>query len=275
MRYSLTAALLGAAVFIFLRINRVILTFDTIRDVKIYQHKNGYRFSIDAILLFSFINLKYVSKIIDLCAGSGIIGILLAKKYLQSEVFLVELQTDLAKLAKKNIISNALQDRIRIINIDIRAFIDSSLCQEVQISKKELNGLIGQFDLVVSNPPFRKLNSGRISIGDEQAIARHEIKLSLGELIHSASLLLKNYGRFCIIHLPERLNEIFSLMRQYRIEPKRLQFVHSKLGSESKMVLIECVKGARPALKVDPPFFIYNNDGSYTQEARDILYKGI
>lgn len=246
------------------------LTFDSIRDIEICQHKNGYRFSIDSLLLFSFVNLKYVGKIIDLGAGSGIIGILLAKKYHHSEVFLVEIQSGLAKLAEKNVVSNNLQNMVRILNIDMRIFVDSSFSSVGNISKKELSGFIGRFDLAVSNPPFRKLKSGLISFGAEKSIARHEIKLSLGELIHSASVLLKNHGRFYFIHLPERLTEIFILMRQYLIEPKRLKFVHSKIDSEAKMVLIEGVKGAKPALKVDSPFFIYNKDGSYTQDAKDI-----
>ncbi len=246
------------------------LTFDTIRNIEIYQNKNGYRFSIDALLLFSFVNLNRVKKIIDLGAGSGIIGILLAKKYPEADVTLVELQEGLSNLSQKNIISNMLQDRVGIINADIRSLLEQHKNPHVynrhQISNKKLKGLFAQFGLVVSNPPFRKLKTGLISCGDEKAIARHEIKLSLSELIMSASLLLRHHGRFCLIHLPERLTEIFTFMRQYCVEPKRLRFVHSRPNSEAKMVLIEGVKGGKPDIKIESPFYIYNNDGSYTQE---------
>lgn len=248
-------------------------TFDTIRDIEICQHKNGYRFSIDALLLFSFVNLHRVQKIIDLGAGSGIIGILLAKKYLEADVTLIELQEGLSSLSHRNIASNELNDRVRIINADIKYLLELRNAQahnQLQFSNEKLKGLFAQFGLAVSNPPFRKLKTGLISCGDEKAIARHEIKLSLSELIMSASFLLRHHGRFCFIHLPERLTEIFVLMRQYSIEPKRLRFVHSRPNSEAKMVLIEGVKGGKPDLKIESPFFIYNDDGSYTQDTRNI-----
>lgn len=248
-------------------------TFDTIRDVEICQHKNGYRFSIDALLLFSFVNLQRVKKIIDIGAGSGIIGILLAKKYSEAEVLLLELQEGLAKLAERNIASNVLQDRVSILNADIRSLLELKHPQvdnKVRTPCDKLAGLFSRFNLVVSNPPFRKLKTGIISCIDERAIARHEIKLSLRELIMTSSLLLKHHGRLCLIHLPERLTEIFSFMKQYCVEPKRLRFVYSRSDSEAKMVLIEAVKGGKPDLKIESPFFIYNDNGNYTQETINI-----
>lgn len=237
------------------------LTLDSIRDIQIYQNKNGYRFSVDAILLFSFINLPRVKKIADLGAGSGIIGILLAKKYAESKVLLIELQESLARVAEKNIALNKLEKRVKVVRADLKNYNqDSSLVTE------ELRS----FDLVVSNPPFRKAKTGLLSAGDEKAIARHEIRLSLSDLVKAASSLLKHHGRFCIIHLPERLIEIIDIMRQNALELKRLRFVHSRLSSEAKMVLIEAVKGGGTGLKIEKPLFIYNEDGSYTDEMRDI-----
>ena len=240
------------------------LTLDSIRDIRIYQNKNGYRFSVDALLLFSFINLPRVKKIADLGAGSGIIGILLAKKYPHAEVTLIELQKNLARLAEKNVVLNNLGDRVKVVMADIKNLSSPthhSITPTLQHSA---------FDLVVSNPPFRKVKTGRLSIGDEKAIARHEIKLSIKDLVKAGSTLLKHHGRLCIIHLPERLTEIIEAMKENNLEPKRLRFIHSNVSTEAKMVLIEAVKGGRAGLKTERPFFIYNEDGSYTDEMREI-----
>jgi tRNA1Val (adenine37-N6)-methyltransferase len=240
------------------------LTLDSIRDIQIYQNKNGYRFSVDALLLFTFINLPRVKKIADLGAGSGIIGILLAKKYPHAEVILIELQKSLTKLAEKNVVLNNLNDRVKVVMADIKNL--SSPTQHSITPTLQYP----DFDLVVSNPPFRKVKTGRLSIGDEKAIARHEIKLSLKDLVTAGSILLKHHGRLCIIHLPERLTEIIDALKENNLEPKRLRFIHSNVSTESKMVLIEAVKGGRPGLKTEKPFFIYNEDGSYTDEMKEI-----
>ncbi|WP_333653308.1 tRNA1(Val) (adenine(37)-N6)-methyltransferase [Dissulfurispira sp.] len=240
------------------------LTLDSIRDIQIYQNKNGYRFSVDALLLFSFINLPRVKKIADLGAGSGIIGILLAKKYPDAEVILIELQKSLAKLAGKNVVLNNLGNRVKVVIADIK-----NLSYPPHHSNTP-SLHYPAFDLVVSNPPFRKVKTGRLSIGDEKAIARHEIKLSLKDLVTASSTLLKHHGRLCIIHLPERLTEIMDAMKENNMEPKRLRFIYSNISTEAKMVLIEAVKGGRAGLKTERPFFIYNEDGSYTDEMREI-----
>lgn len=245
------------------------VTLDTIRDIKICQYKDGYRFSVDSLLLFSFINLQRAGEIIDLGAGTGIIGILLAQKYPKSNVLLVELQESLAKLAQRNIELNGLGERIKIIKADVRDFVNMNNQIDDGASSKYLDS---KYDLAVSNPPFRKLKSGLLNCGDEKAIARHEIMLSLKDLIKASAYFLKHHGRLCIIHLPERLSEIITFMRQHNIEPRRLRFVHSNLYSEAKMVLIEAVKGGRPDMKVEKPFFIYENDGSYTAEM-DAIYE--
>ena len=235
------------------------LTLDFIRDVHIYQSKAGYRFSVDALLLYSFVNLQRVKKIADLGAGSGIIGLLLAKKYPGSEVTLIELQKSLVTLAEKNAALNDLQDRVNIINCDIKEL----TAESPQVTNN-------CFDLVISNPPFRRTRTGLISNVDERAIARHEIKLSLQDLFKSGSSLLKHHGRFCLIHLPERLAEIIRVMKGHDLEPKRLRFVHSSISTEAKMVLIEAVKGARSGVKTEKPLILYNKDGSYTKELEEL-----
>ncbi|MBI5188013.1 MAG: tRNA1(Val) (adenine(37)-N6)-methyltransferase [Nitrospirae bacterium] len=244
-------------------------TLDSIRDIKLYQYRYGYRFSVDALLLYSFVNLKRVSKIADLGAGSGIVGLLLAKKYPDAEVTLFELQDSLVRLAEKNITLNSLEDRVRVIKTDIRE-IKTRHSPLVTLHRMVQGVTRHCFDLIVSNPPFRGVKSGLISTGEEKAIARHEISLKLPELIDAVSYLSMAKGRFCIIYHPNRLLELIETMKKRGLEPKRLRFVHSNTSSEAKMTLLEAVNGGRSGMKVERPFYIYKKDGSYTDEMKGI-----
>ncbi len=236
------------------------ITLDSIRDIKLYQPRKGYRFSVDSLLLFDFVNLKNVRRIGDLGAGAGIVGILLAKRYPNAEITLFEIQASLAALAEKNITLNCLEERVKVIKTDIR---------EIKLLHSSLV-TPHSFDLLVSNPPFRRLRSGLISEEEEKAIARHEIKLMLHELIDAASYLIKEKGRFCMVYNPSRLSELMDILKKRDLEPKRLRFVHSHISSEAKMVLLEAAKGGKGGLKVDKPLFIYKEDGSYTDEVMEI-----
>lgn len=229
------------------------VTLDSIRDFKLYQSKHGYRFSVDSLLLFDFVNLKTAEKIADLGAGVGIIGLLLANKYPDSHITLIEIQENLVKLAEKNIHLNNLEDRIKVIRSDIR---------EIPIKKI----IKDKFDLVVTNPPFRRFRSGRLNVNDERAIARHELLINLNDLISTASYILKEKGRLFMIYHPSRLADVLNVLRLNNIEPKRLRFVYSNYKTESKMFLVEAVKNGRSGMVVDKPFYIYNEEGSYTDE---------
>jgi len=229
-------------------------TLDGIRDVKVYQHKNGYRFSVDALLLYAFVNVKHAKHIADLGAGSGIIGLLLARRYAVAKVLLVELQEKLAMLAKKNAAMNGLEDRVSVLHADI-GLVKSRVAP-------------GLYDVAVSNPPFRKAVSGRISEGEEKALARHEIRLSLQDLAQSASHLLRSKGRFFMIFHPERILEVMDVFRGSRLEPKRLRFVHNDVSAVSKIVLIEAVKEGRAGLKIEKPLFLYDEEGNHTEELK-------
>ena len=233
------------------------ITLDSIRDIKIYQSRTGYRFSVDSLLLYNFVNLKRAGSIADLGAGSGIIGILLAKKYPDARITLFELQDTLIRLAEKNIVENSLEERVKVVRRDLR----------------DLPALLftpHDYDLVVSNPPFRKCKSGRINREKEKAIARHEIKLSLPELIDAASALLRAKGRFCIIYHPYRFSELMDTLKRRDLEPKRLRFVHSNISSEAKMILLEAVKGVRGGVTIEKPLYIYNENRSYTDEMKEL-----
>lgn len=229
-------------------------TLDGIRDIRLYQRKDGYRFSVDALLLYSFVNLRAAERIADMGAGSGIVGLLLAKKYPEAEVALIELQEGLFELAEKNIALNGLSDRVRAVRSDIR----------------DLPGGLGGFDLAVSNPPFRRPDSGLLNVHEERAIARHEIEINLKDLVKAASSILKEKGRFIIVYHPLRLAELMGELRAAALEPKRLGFVHGKKTHEAKIALLEAVKGGRGGLKVEPPFFVYEEDGGYTERMKAV-----
>ncbi len=254
------------------------LTLDSIKDIRLFQPKRGYRFSVDALLLDDFISAKKLHRGIELGTGSGIISILLAKRLKSAKLFAVEIQKSLAECAKKNVTLNRLDDKIDILMEDI----------------KNLKNIFpaNTFNFVFSNPPFRRPKSGRLSTDRERAVARHEIKMSLPVLVSTASYLLKNRGRFYLIYHPFRLVELISLLKRAGLEPKKMRFVHSrrvepcpparsaestragrspaKRHGEAKMVLIEAVKDSGTWLKIDPPFYIYEKGREYTAEMKRV-----
>jgi tRNA1Val (adenine37-N6)-methyltransferase len=234
-------------------------TLDSIKDIKLFQSIKGYRFSIDAVLLENFISSRHSSKGIELGTGSGVISILLAKRLSKVNITAVELQKTLADRAKRNIKLNDLEDRIGIIHKNIKDL-------------KEIYPT-NSFNFAYANPPFRKLETGRMSIDKERAIARHEIELSLQELVSTASYLLKHSGRLYLIYHPFRLVELIYFLKESRLEPKRMRFVHSRQGDEAKMVLIEAAKGSGTWLKIDPPLYLYEQSKTYSKEVLEMLDK--
>ncbi|NOY65552.1 MAG: tRNA1(Val) (adenine(37)-N6)-methyltransferase [Nitrospirae bacterium] len=237
------------------------LTRDSICGIELYQHKDGYRFSIDSILLAHFTRItKKTRNVIDLGAGSGIIGLILARRYGWISIDLIELQEGLYKLCLENIKINKLEDRVRVFRYDI-ARIHKGLCNELKPES---------VDIVVTNPPFRQPGTGRISPNDERAIARHEMALNLSDLFSSVRFVLRNRGRLFMIYHPFRLTEIISTMKEKQLELKRIRFVHPRKGREANMVLMEAVKMGSVELKVEPPLFIYENK-NYSKEVNDIF----
>jgi tRNA1Val (adenine37-N6)-methyltransferase len=250
------------------------LTLDTILDLQLYQSRFGYRFSADAVLLSSFVSTPKLQRIADLGAGSGIIGLLLARKYPSARITMIELQESLVRNALKNVEMNGLGDRVEIIHVDIRnIFGNRDIVTKIAAEWDRQKELLHSFDLIVSNPPFRKTKTGFVSPSDERATARHEIHLPIADLTKSAFSMLKHHGRLCIIHLPERLAEVMAAMRQNNLEPKRIRFVHTNTESEAKMALIEAVKEGKPGLLVERPLYLYNQDGQYTEETLAIYGK--
>lgn len=220
--------------------------------ITVHQARQGYRFSIDAVLLAHQAAPRPDDRIADLGTGCGIIPLILAYRFPLVRIFSVEIQPELAEMARHNISVNGFGDRIQVVNGDLR-----------RLSK---DSLLAPVDLVISNPPFRKPQSGRVNPDPQRAMARHEIAGTLNDLLETGARLLRLGGRFNIIFPAARLAELLHSMRISGIEPKKLRMVHSRTESSAKLVLVEGQKGSRPGLTVDYPLIIYHTDGTYTDE---------
>lgn len=229
------------------------------KGLKIIQNTEGFCFGIDSVLLTEFAkDMKKNKTIVDLGTGTGIIGILLTKKVEASKVIGVELQKDVAQMAKRSVELNNLQNVMQIVNEDVHS---------LSLEKNS-------FDYIVTNPPYKKKGTGIINKEDKQLISRHETTVNLEEWIEVASNLLKDNGAIYMVHRPERLNEIIQDLRKYKLEPKRIRFVYPKKNKDANLVLIKAVKYANEFLKVEKPLIIYNEDGSYTDEILKIYEEG-
>ena len=227
------------------------------KDLKIIQNKDGFCFGIDSILLTDFAkNIKQNLNIIDLGTGTGIIPILLYGKTKNNKFVGVEIQEEVADMANRSIKLNVLENEIKILNMNI-----------LDLTKKYKRG---SFDVVTTNPPYKKLNTGIVNENNKKLISRHEITASLEDFIKISSYLLKDLGEFYMVNRPDRLVDIFELMRKYKIEPKEIRFIFSKKNEEPKMVMIKGVKNAKPFLKIHPNLYIYEEDGKYTEEIKNI-----
>ncbi len=228
---------------------------------KIFQDSERFMFGIDAILLADFAanSIRKNHSVIDLGTGTGIIPLLLDKNSSTKNIVGLEIQSDSAKMACESVEINNLQEKIKIVEGDIK--------KVSQIFK------IHSFDVVISNPPYMKVNSGKNNNFDAKSIARHEIFCNLEELIVSAEFLLKNHGSFFMIHRPERLSEIFYLCKKYKLEPKVMRFIVPFENKEPTMVLVESRKDAKPDLKVLKNLVVYKEKGVYTDEVLSIYRK--
>ncbi|MBE9581285.1 MAG: tRNA1(Val) (adenine(37)-N6)-methyltransferase [Proteobacteria bacterium] len=225
--------------------------------LKIRQRKKGYRFSIDTAILAHYVELKDTDTAVDLGAGCGIISIILAHRVPSARLYGIEIQRDLAELATANVRLNDMEDRITIVHRDMRDF--RSYMRP------------GGADVVFSNPPYRRFLSGRVCHNRERAVARHEIAVSLSDVISVAGKLLRPSGRLFVIYPAERATDLITQMRAFKLEPKRLRLVHSKKDSEAELILAEGSKHGKPGVKVSPPLVVHKTDGSYTDEVNKMI----
>lgn len=221
----------------------------------IYQKTDGFKFGIDAVLLSDFAK-NATGNIIDLCTGTGIIPLLLAAKTDAKRIDAIEIQPQIADMAKRSVEYNKLEDRIFIRCADL-----NSAC--------DIYGN-GFFDAVTVNPPYMKCGSGLVNEINSKTISRHEVKCTLDDVIRISSKLLKPFGKFYMVHRPSRLVDIFSIMRQYKLEPKIMRLISPCHGKEANLVLIYGIKNAKSELKTLPPLYVYTQSGEYSKEIDEI-----
>lgn len=226
-----------------------------LNGLMLIQKKDGFKFGIDAVLLSDFANVKKKHKVIDFCTGTGIIPFLLYGKYSPIHITGIEIQDDMVEMAKRSVELNNI-DNINFINIDL----------------KDINYLktLEKVDIVTVNPPYKLNNAGIVNPSDKLSIARHEIMCNLEDVIKASRTVLKDNGRLFMVHRPERLIDIFMLMRKYKIEPKRVRMIHPNKNKAPNIVLVEGQRDGGAFLKWDTPLYVYNKNGSYSEEINRI-----
>jgi len=225
-------------------------------NLKIIQNPSKFCFGMDAVLLTGFIKIKVNEEVVDLGTGTGIIPILLTAKTKAKHYYALEIQADMADMAARSVAYNHIEDKIDVI------------CGDIKEASKLLKS--GNFDVVTCNPPYMNDMHGLKNPDEALAIARHEIKCNLDDIIREGAKLLKSGGRYYMVHRPHRLIEIFMTMKNYGLEPKRICMVHPYADKEANMVLIEAVKGGGAWMKVEAPIVVYKEPGKYTQQIYDI-----
>lgn len=230
------------------------------KNLKIIQNIKGFCFGVDAVLLSDFAkNIKQNANVLDLGTGTGIIPILLCGKTKLNKIIGIEIQRSVYEIAKKNIILNNLENRFEVINENITN-LDN-------IYEKK------SFDAIVTNPPYKEENTGITNEDEVKQISRHEISANLEDFIEISSKLLKDKGEFYIIHRPERIVDLLSEMRKYKIEPKEIRLVFSNKNNPPKMVLVKGVKNAKKYINFRENLYIYDENGNYTDEILEIYHK--
>ncbi|WP_047999900.1 tRNA1(Val) (adenine(37)-N6)-methyltransferase [Lactiplantibacillus herbarum] len=231
------------------------------RNIQIIQSSQVFAFSLDAVLLGDFAQVSKASscQIVDLCAGNGVVGLFVSERT-QGHITAVELQPRLADMAQRSVELNQLTARMTVLNEDL-------LTVTNHVAKDSI-------DTVLCNPPYFKDQPQSVKNPNPHlAIARHEISANLDQIMGVTSDLLKTNGKAYFVHRPERLDDLFATMKQHRLAPKRIRFVHPKADREANMVLIEMIKdGKANGVRIQPPVVVYQADGSYGEEVHTLLY---
>lgn len=223
---------------------------------QIIQNKEKFCFGMDAVLLSGFAKVKAGERVLDMGTGTGIIPILLEAKTQGEHFDALEIQEESADMARRSVALNHLENKIEVVCGDI----------------KEASAIFGRsvFDVVTSNPPYMNDCHGIKNPDMPKAIARHEVLCTLEDVVREAAAVLKPNGRFYLVHRPHRLVEIISTLTAYKLEPKRMKFVHPYIDKEANMVLIEAVYGAKSMVKLEPPIIVFQEEGVYSEEIREI-----
>ena len=230
------------------------------KNLKIIQNKKGFCFGIDSVLLSDFAKeIKKDSKVLDLGTGTGIISILLCGKTNLKEIIGVEIQKDVYEMAQRSAKLNQLENKFKLLNEDI----------------KNLSKIFptNSFDAIVTNPPYKKENTGLKNENKSLEISRHEVMCSINDIAIISSKLLNNNCSLYMVHRPDRLIDIIEALRKNNLEPKKIRFVYPKINKAPNLVLIKETKGRKPYLKIENPLIVYKEDGTYTNEILEIYNK--
>jgi len=225
----------------------------TTDGLKIIQAEDQFRYTIDAVLLSWFATVHRGDAILDLGTGTGIIPLLLLARQPELHITALELNEEVAERARRSVQLNQLQEKIKVINADLRSWKPA-----------------GHYQLVVTNPPYLPLGQGKLSASPKVGMARHELTCTLEEVIQAAARAVGTRGRLAMVYRSERLAELMEILPRYRFQVKRLWFVHGRAERNAAQVLLEAYKDGGPGLKVLPPLFIYDEQGRYTPAMRAI-----
>ena len=218
-----------------------------IGGLELIQDPKKFCFGVDAVFLSDFVRVRPGENVLDMGTGNGIIPVLLSAKTEARHITGLEIQEDTAEMARRSVAHNHLEDRIDIVTGDIK--------EAAELFKPAF------FDVITTNPPYMLADHGMRTPDDAKAIARHEVLCSLDDILRESMRLMQDKSRFYMIHRPFRLTEIMIKMHQYKIEPKRIRFIHPYIDKEPVMVLVEGVRGAKPRVTVEPPLIIYDRNG--------------
>ena len=228
--------------------------------LRIIQNPMAFRFGMDAVLLADFTQVRPREQVADMGTGTGILPILLSQKQATAKFHAFEIQQDMADMASRSMRFNGLQERIQIHGMDMR----------------EAHHILGhgKTDAVVCNPPYGKKGGALVNPAESLMLARHEADTEIGDIIEVSAALLRNGGRLTMVFPTTRMLELCDILRQKRMEPKRIRMVCAKVNRAPYLVLVEAMKNARPYLKWMPPLVVYEEDGQETAELRRIYHKG-
>jgi tRNA1(Val) A37 N6-methylase TrmN6 len=226
--------------------------------LKIIQSNEVFSFSMDAVLLARFVQLPKHGKVIDLCTGNGVIPLLLTTRT-KAEIYGIEIQERLYDMAWRSVQWNQLQNQVHIVHGDLKESV-------AHLGR-------GSFDVVTVNPPYLPLHGSEINTNPHVAIARHEIRCTLEDVVRVSAGLVRSGGKVAMVYRPSRFAEMINIMRQYRLEPKRIRFVHPRVDQPANIVLVECIRDGQPEVRILPPLVVYQNKEEYTPEIYEI-YNG-
>ena len=231
------------------------------KNLKIFQNNDWFKFSLESVLLPCFVIInKDTNKILDLCTGNAPIPLVLSTKT-KAKIYGVEIQEDVYELGKKSVEINNLSNQIELINDDVK-----------NISNKFESDT---FDIITCNPPyFKDIDTSKKNDDIHKIIARHEVSLTMEDIAKVVRKLLKNDGKFYMVHRTERFLELTNLLMSYNIMPKRVRFIYPKENTESNLFMLEAVKNGKYGLKLESPLYVHNNDGSYKEEILKMFNEG-